>query len=75
MKRTRKRGTQAVSPDPAAMLRACRKLAADMRAEHALGWGPVAIITSTGLTSWVDRDEAAASMDRAGDRWAKEITP
>jgi hypothetical protein len=57
------------------MLRACRKLAADMRAEHALGWGPVAIITSTGLTSWVDRDEAAASMDRAGDRWAKEITP
>ena len=60
-------------PNPAMMVCACRKLAADMRAEHAAGWGPIAILTSAGDYAWVSRAEAARSMDRQGDRWAAKV--
>ena len=67
----RSRGTRAVAPDPAMMLRACRKLAADMRREAAAGWPPILLQDGSSIS----RAEAAASMDRAGDAWAREIAP
>jgi hypothetical protein len=54
---------------PEAMVRACRKLASDMRREAALGWPPVVLWDGRS----VSRAEAAASMDRRGDEWMKEI--
>jgi len=75
-KRVRPRGSSegaGRAPDPAMMVCACRKLAADMRAEHAAGWGPVSILTPAGDYVWVSLAEAARSMDRQGDRWAAKV--
>ena len=73
-KRTRPRGwLKMAEPNPAMMVRACRKLANDMRAEHAAGWGFISILTPAGDYAWVSRAEAAASMDRQGDRWAAKV--
>jgi hypothetical protein len=55
---------------PEAMVRACRKLASDMRREAALGWPPVVLWDGSSIS----RAEAAASMDRRGDEWAKKAT-
>ena len=50
------------------MLKACRKLASDMRAEAAAGWPPVTLHDGTSIS----RADAAASMDRRGDWWEAE---
>lgn len=52
------------------MVKACRKLASDMRREAALGWPPIVLWDGSSIS----REEAAASMDRRGDEWAKKAT-
>ena len=72
-KHTRARGSQCKPSTPAMRLAACRKLAADLRREHAAGQGPVSIITPDGEYILVSRADAARSMDRAGDRWESQV--
>ena len=61
--------------DPAGMARACRKLAEDLRHEHAKGWGPVQLANIEGnpRNSRISRLEAAHSMDRQAERWEAEV--
>jgi hypothetical protein len=64
---------------PDVMERVCRKLASDMRAEEAAGWGPVPMTGNGGvgiaglLRFGLPRSEAAQSLDRAAERWRQEI--
>lgn len=69
----RKRGYQSRRPPliPEDMVGICRALAADLRAEHAAGWGGIAL-TGAGRGGVVSRAEAAVSMDEQADRWAVE---
>jgi hypothetical protein len=64
--------------DPAGMARACRKLAEDLRHEHAKGMGPVQLVNAEGNRGdWrnnrISRLEAAHSMDRQAERWEAEV--
>jgi kynureninase len=53
------------------MVRVCRQMAVDLRAEHAMGEPG---ITLTGETFGViTREEAAIRMDAQADRWELEI--
>jgi hypothetical protein len=58
------------------MGRACRKLARDLRGEHAAGWGGVPL-TSAG-NQWnsegfvITRREAALRLDEQAERWEAE---
>ena len=58
--------------DATAMARSCRKLAADLRREAAAGMGPVPLANIQHGKSTLTRAEAAASMDRQAERWARE---
>jgi len=63
--------------DPRAMERGCRKLAADLRREYAMGWGPVPLTNPDGNRGGgrhnvISRLEAAERMEEQGDRWAEE---
>ena len=56
------------------MARVCRRLAADMRAEHAAGWGPVPLSAlSGGRVNTITRLEASRSMDEQAERWEEEV--
>lgn len=65
----RHRPPVAFRPDPVMMLWACRKLAADLRAEAAAGWGPVPMNGGGSIS----RAEAAARMDLRADMWAAKV--
>lgn len=55
------------------MAAACRKLAADLRREHAMGEGPIQATGPTGGAALrVSRATAAISMDQQADRWESE---
>jgi hypothetical protein len=59
---------------PREMAATCRKLAADLRREAALGWGPVPM-TSNGNNVYrlgISRAEAAVRMDEQAERWQHE---
>ena len=67
------RGGQQRPLDPAAMARACRRLAADMRAEDAAGWPPLQLSAdSGGVERRISRKAAAARMDLQAARWEAE---
>ena len=52
---------------------ACRKLAADLRNEYAMGWGPVPLSrTLDEEPVLISRLEAAERMEEQGDRWEAE---
>lgn len=56
------------------MAAACRKLAADLRREHAMGEGPIRATGPTGgAARRVSRATAAISMDQQADRWEQEV--
>jgi hypothetical protein len=78
MKHAGGRPVQYHSLDPAGMARACRKLAEDLRREHAKGMGPVQLTNvegnhGGGWTNSISRLEAAHSMDRQAERWEAEV--
>jgi hypothetical protein len=59
------------------MAYACYKLAADLRNEAAMGWGPVPMTSVRGegggrYHNTMPRLEAAARLTEQGDRWAAE---
>lgn len=55
------------------MAAACRKLAADLRREHAMGEGPIQARGSGGQVAHrISREVAAISMDAQADRWEAE---
>lgn len=60
--------------DPALMGRVCRKLAADLRAEHAAGLGSISL-TGAGSADMVrvSRAQAAVAMDEQAERWEREV--
>lgn len=61
---------------PALMAAQCRQLAADLRREHAMGMGGIALSFTSGVTMGrlpkIPRDEAARSMDAQAERWEVE---
>ena len=59
--------------DARRMAETCRKLARDLRAEHAAGWGLIHLSADTGGVEYmITRAEAADSLDAQADRWAEE---
>lgn len=59
---------------PNKMAEACRKLASDLRTEHAKGMDAIqATGSSGGRASRMSRLEAAANMDLQADRWEHEM--
>jgi hypothetical protein len=73
MPRNRERGAMrgSYALDPVRMVRLCRRLAEDMRAEAKAGWPPIEMALP-GARYRMTRAQAAESMDRQGDRWAIE---
>jgi len=61
--------------DVALQVRVCRRLAADLRAEAALGHGPIRLRDrGNGQDQlWISRADAALNMDEQGDRWEAEL--
>ncbi len=58
--------------DPALMARVCRKLAQDLRKEHASGMGPIPL-TGLGNEKYkISRDLAAKRFDEQAGRWEHE---
>lgn len=60
---------------PHLMATVCRRLAADMRREHAMGMDPITLTCEGRNGSTVPRIsrlEAALSMDRQAERWEEE---
>jgi enoyl-CoA hydratase/carnithine racemase len=52
----------------------CRKLADDLRAEHAMGWGLIHLSADTGgIEYMITRAEAADSLDEQAERWLEEV--
>ena len=61
--------------DPARQACICRKLASDLRAEHAAGWGPITLTKDPingGPTIKITRLEAAPSFEEQAKRWDAE---
>lgn len=61
--------------DPIRMAEACRRIARDLRAEHALGWEPISLASDPRAgrpTSRVTRDEAAERIEAQAARWDDE---
>lgn len=58
--------------NPHTMARVCRRMASDMRREHAVGMPPISMTSHGNCKSFVPRDQAAASMDRQAERWETE---
>ena len=59
--------------NPSFMARACRKLAADLRAEHAAGGGAIQATGRSGpVANRISRLEAATNMDAQAQRWEHE---
>ncbi len=60
--------------DARGMMTACRKLADDLRREHARGLG---LVMMAGLGNYyanlITRADAAEAMDAQADRWAVEL--
>jgi hypothetical protein len=54
------------------MATACRKMARDLRAEAAAGWGSIGLTSIGGPDRKVTRWQAAASLDRQAERWEAE---
>lgn len=61
--------------DVALQARVCRGLAADMRTEAALGYGPIRLRDrgNGGNQQWISRADAALNMDEQADRWEAEL--
>lgn len=60
--------------DPRRMAATCRKLARDLRAEHAMGWGMVSLgKDDNDILVGITRAEAADSLDEQADRWLEEL--
>lgn len=59
---------------PRDMARVCRKLAADLRREQAVGGLPPIRVTapSGGVANTISRAESADSLDEQADRWEHE---
>ena len=61
--------------DARRMAATCRKLARDLRAEHAAGWGVIHLSADHGGVEYlITRAEAADSLDEQADRWLREAT-
>ena len=59
--------------DARPMAKTCRKLARDLRAEHAAGWGLIHLSADTGGVEYmITRAEAADSLDEQAARWLAE---
>ena len=59
--------------DARRMAETCRKLARDLRAEHAMGWGLIHLSADAGGVEYmITRAEAADSLDEQADCWAEE---
>ena len=60
--------------DARAMAATCRKLARDLRAEHAMGWGLIHLSADHGGVEYlITRAEAADSLDAQAERWEMEF--
>lgn len=57
---------------PHLMATVCRRLAADMRREHAMGMEPITLTGYCAAGGRTSRLEAALSMDRQAERWEEE---
>ena len=63
--------------DARAMAATCRKLADDLRAEHALGWNLIELATpfeGNRVAVFIGRLDAADSLDEQAERWLREAT-
>ena len=60
--------------DARRMAETCRRLARDLRAEHAAGWGLIHLSADTGGVEYmITRAEAADSLDEQAERWLEEL--
>lgn len=60
--------------DARRMAETCRRLADDLRAEHAMGWGLIHLSADHGGVEYlITRAEAADSLDEQADRWTLEF--
>jgi hypothetical protein len=55
------------------MAAACRKLAADLRREHAMEWPPIRMAGLGWGAPEISRAAAAISMDQQAERWESEM--
>lgn len=71
MARDRSRGAQrsAKPLNPSIQMWVSRKMARDLRNEHAMGYPPIAMINGVKMP----RDVAALRLEEQADRWEREI--
>ena len=63
--------------DARRMAETCRRLADDLRAEHAMGWDLIELANQFGggqVLVFIGRLDAADSLDEQADRWLREAT-
>ena len=60
--------------DARRMAATCRRLARDLRNEHAMGWGLIHLSADAGgIEYMITRAEAADSLDAQAERWLEEL--